>query len=202
MHCGNDALEFFRAGGTLRAFSLSAAATMMQTTAVTGPESHSLQRLHWRSEPPASGMPRQWLQDTGSLTAKLQSFTGGQLKVRVLAEGRCRAAPGHPRPPGSRTRRQLPGLYWQREVVLHAGATNLIRAVTLVPLPQQRLIRRLRLLGSKPLGAFLFAQPGLQRLQMDFAALDWGLARRSWFRIGRDEIVLVEVFLNSLLEQL
>ncbi|MCH8551590.1 MAG: chorismate lyase [Natronospirillum sp.] len=156
-------------------------------------------RIDWQAAPPDNGVARDWLTDTGSLTAKLLSLSGGDFRVDVLREGRFFGAVGRPVPQPSVARGAGHGLYWQREVLLCGRNEGWVRALTLVPVRHQALIRRLRRLGRQPLGAFLFAQAELQRVTMDFATLDWGLARRSWFRLGTQEIILIEVFLDDFL---
>lgn len=156
-------------------------------------------RIDWQATPPGNTGARAWLTDTGSLTAKLLHLSGNEFHVNVLREGRSFSAVGRPVPQPSTLRGNGHGLYWQREVLLCGRQTGWVRALTLVPVRHQALIRRLRRLGRQPLGAFLFAQPELQRVTMDFAALDWGLARRSWFRLGTQEIILIEVFLDDFL---
>lgn len=77
-----------------------------------------------------------------------------------------------------------------------------MRACTLVPVRYQQLNQRLRRLGNRPLGAFLFSRPGLTRMGFDFASLPEGQARRSWFRIGHQQIILIELFLDEFLDTL
>lgn len=153
----------------------------------------------WQSRAPGCAREVDWLTDTGSLTAKLMAVSEGAFSVRVLRQGRLNGATGAPVPTGSRLRGIGRGLFWQREVLLCGHNAGWVRALTLVPARYQRLSRRLRQLGDRPLGAFLFAQTDLERLSMDYARLDWGLARRSWFRVGGQEIILVEVFLDEFL---
>jgi len=140
-----------------------------------------------------------WLLDTESLTRKLKVHSQGRFDVQVLAEQRRFTSPGKPLPRGAID----PGrLFWQRDVVLRGRGEPWVQARTLVPARYQRLTRRLRLLGNSPLGAFLFARPGLTRMSFDFASLPEGEARRSWFRVGSQQIILIELFLHEFLDTL
>jgi len=114
-----------------------------------------------------------------------------------------------------------------REVILYCGHTPVIFARTVIPIktltgPQ----RQLSYLGNRPLGEFLFAQPGLQRDTMEVAVLKnghqlfdsavsnmsdksfpaaekrmpdniWG--RRSIFRLRSKPLLVAEVFLPDIL---
>lgn len=158
--------------------------------------------LNWQVRPQTNDskvLP--WLLDTGSLTHKLVTRAGDGFSIRRVAEGRQFNSPGRPVPATS-PRRTPHSLYWHREVVLQGHGQPWVHALTLIPVRHRALVMRLRQLGDNPLGGFLFRQPGLQRLRMDFATMPRGQARRSWFRIDRQDIILVEVFLNEFLDTL
>ncbi|MFY0663540.1 MAG: chorismate lyase [Natronospirillum sp.] len=140
---------------------------------------------------------REWLTDPGSLTEKLVAVSTGDFRVAVHAQQRHWTSPGRPSPT-----HHGHDLYWCRDVTLHGLGQPWVHARTLVPAREQRLLQRLRRLGTRPLGAFLFSQPGLQRLRMDYARLKVGVARRSWFTLGHQEIILVEVFLPDFFDHL
>lgn len=156
-----------------------------------------LHALTWSTRLPLSTVERAWLTDPGSLTEKLVSASGGDFRVALHAQERRWTSPGTPSPT-----HHGHDLYWCRDVTLYGTGQPWVQARTLVPAREQRLLRRLRQLGTRPLGAFLFRQPGLQRLRMDYARLPEGVARRSWFTLGHQEIILVEVFLPSFFDQL
>lgn len=158
--------------------------------------------LKWRAQPQTKRravLP--WLLDTGSLTNKLIARAGDEFAILRIAEGRQFNSPGRPVPAMSADR-AAHNLYWHREVLLQGHGRPWVHALTLIPVRHRALVMRLRQLGDNPLGGFLFRQPGLQRLRMDFAAMPHGQARRSWFRIDRQDIILVEVFLNEFLDTL
>jgi chorismate--pyruvate lyase len=105
-----------------------------------------------------------------------------------------------------------------REVRLMCGDTPWVFARTVIPVrslrgAQRRLIR----LGSKPLGAALFADPGLRRGEVEVARMSpgeqlfaravgsatsskavWG--RRSVFWLQGKPLLVSEIFLPALLE--
>ena len=105
-----------------------------------------------------------------------------------------------------------------REVLLYCDESPLIYARTIIPM--QTLTgdqRQLGELGNRPLGEFLFSQPGLERDIMEIAALRQGhqlfdsaithiaakpteiWARRSVFRLEHKPLLVAEVFLPELL---
>ena len=104
------------------------------------------------------------------------------------------------------------------EVLLYCHESPLIYARTIIP--AQTLTgeqRELGELGDRPLGEFLFSQPGLKRDVMEVAALRQGhqlfdsasahisvkaqeiWARRSVFRLEHKPLLVAEVFLPELL---
>lgn len=152
--------------------------------------------LYWQSVPPVTGPARHWLTDRGSLTRKLVAQSGGAFAVRVQHEGVSFCSPG----PGLLPLKH--GLYWQREVILLGRGEPWVRALTLVPARNQLLRARLRLLGTRPLGGFLFSRHDLRRERMDYAISADGVARRTHFTIGQQPIVLIELLLQPFLDQI
>lgn len=106
-----------------------------------------------------------------------------------------------------------------RQVQLLCDETPCVYARTIIPVTTLTgRQRRLGFLGDKPLGAFLFADPGMQRGEVElaricagqsmFAQATTGLAtvpediwgRRSVFRVGGKPLLVTEVFLPDLPE--
>ncbi len=157
---------------------------------------------HWRS----------WLLDERSLTAKLQTRSGGQLQVEVLAQYR-----GRPRLSEARLLR-LPPLRQciVREVLLKGpGNVPWVFARSLFPLTSLTgRLRHLTRLANRPLGAYLFSHAQLERSPIQVAALPpgecdsapepvrnqplWG--RRSVFYLYNKPLLVSEIFLPALLE--
>lgn len=145
-----------------------------------------------------------WLKDPGSLTARLLVASGGDFHVRLV-----------------RLVRERPTRAEARELGLHAGESALVREVVLVGrgedwvvarsvIPRRTLTgrnRRLASLGERPLGAFLFRDPTLERRAVRVVALPalapgaavraWG--RRSMFVLHGQPLLVAEYFLPALL---
>lgn len=136
---------------------------------------------------------KNWLQDKGSLTRRLQSL--GEFSVRVLHQGYGLASAMECHDLGLPYGRSV----WSREVELYISTDVMVLARTVVPL-NSWLARRCGLtrLGNRSLGTFLFNQPSLQRpvLRMFQWRTDtrqqW--ARRSVFTIQGQPLLLTEAF--------
>lgn len=144
---------------------------------------------------------RDWLAESGSLTARLQALAG-PIRVQVLYQDWGRPFLSEifrlKLPRGRRV--------WIREVVLEASGKQLLLARTVAPAatlagPGVRFIR----LGTRPLGELLFSRSDVKRVSMDWTCLDpvrqlgfpaqrapWG--RRTLYRIGPDLPLLVSEF--------
>lgn len=168
-------------------------------------------RRWWRIDIP-DGL-RDWLLDSSSLTDQLRRACCGKFRVRVLGE-----AWQKPR----RDERQLlhmrdyhVGLI--RQVLLLCDGKPCVFARTVIPAATLTgRQRRLGFLGSKPLGAFLFADPGMKRGAVELARIRPGQAmfaqatsgletvpgdiwgRRSVFHVGGKPLLVSEVFLPGL----
>lgn len=153
---------------------------------------------------------RSWLLDAGSLTDRLKAACPGCFRVRVLGER-------WQRPRLDETRLlEMPRstVAWIREVHLLCEGRPWVFARTVVPVTtltgrQRRLAR----LGDRPLGAFLFADPGMSRGAVELAPLVGGQSmfadavagssqtpaeiwgRRSVFRVGGKPLLVTEIFL-------
>lgn len=145
---------------------------------------------------------RDWLFDSGSLTARLKTLSEGKFAVEVVDESwlilpelRFRSRFG-PVAPEHR--------FWSRRVVLLGNGVPWIFANTLIPTHSldgdlEQIIR----LGTRPLGEYLFSQPELSRSEIEvkeIAEESWG--RRSWFFLNAKPVLVAEYFLPSLLRQI
>jgi len=156
---------------------------------------------------------RDWLLDAGSLTDRLRKTCRGCFGVRVIDEGWQRPRRDEARMLGMRRAT----LGWVRQVQLLCDGVPWVFARTVIPLrtlsgTQRQLIH----LGERPLGAFLFADPGMQRAAVEVACIGAGRAmfaeataglavrpdeiwgRRSVFRVGGKPLLVTEVFLPAL----
>jgi chorismate--pyruvate lyase len=154
-----------------------------------------------------------WLADTGSLTTRLLAACHGEFRVRVLGQGWGRALTSERRLLGlSRS-----GLALIREVELQCEEEAWVFARTVIPAASLKgPARRLTLLGDRPLGAVLFADPATQRGRTEVARFDtrhalyqdavghrelsaaslWG--RRTLFTFQGKPLLVNELFLPDL----
>jgi chorismate--pyruvate lyase len=153
-----------------------------------------------------------WLLDAGSLTDRLKRSCPGCFSVHVLDEGWQR-----PRLDEAQVL-NMPAstVGWVRQVQLLCDGKPWVFARTIIPastLTGEQ--RKLTHLGNRPLGAFLFADPGMQRGPVELACIVpgqsmfscatgnlerlpeqiWG--RRSVFRVGGKPLLVTEVFLPA-----
>ncbi len=137
-----------------------------------------------------------WLRDRGSLTARLQAR--GRFSVGLLRQHLARPTADEAAPLGLRlgVRARV------REVVLRVDGIPVVFAHTVLPCrPRGPLTRWLARLGTRSLGAMLFAHPGFARGPLHSRAIAtlgctartlW--ARRSRFVFGRQSVLVTEVF--------
>ena len=150
---------------------------------------------------------RDWLSDTGSLTARLLEASKGDLRVSLLQQ--------HLEVPNF-SERQLLGLgdrrrAMVREVLLYGAGQPWVFARSILPLTTLTgRLRTLRQLSNQPLGELLFKDPTMHRDSVQFANFDssnkmlashtpktdksiWG--RRSVFWLDKKPLLVAEVFL-------
>lgn len=155
-----------------------------------------------------------WLFDEKSLTRRLQQCCEGRFSVQVLSE-----EVRQPQPSEAKCL-DMSGRRWARirQVVLLCDQTPWVVARTIIPLSTlQGRLRQLRYLKNRPLGAFLFSHPDLQRGDIEVTQLSyatpplnllpqnensqierpWG--RRSLFRLQGRPVLVSEIFLQPLL---
>ncbi len=143
---------------------------------------------------------RTWLDEPGSLTARLIQRAQGQFRVQVLSEGWA-----HP----TREERLCLGISareyaWIREVMLIGNGEHWVQARSI--LPRSSLVgvgRRLTRLGNRSLGGLLFRDPALLRGDIASACLTLGggpvWARRSKLMLHGHPVLVAEAFLPALL---
>ena len=168
--------------------------------------------------PVRAGPLRGWLVDQGSLTARLLALCNHDLEVQILSQRWGRADLSESRALGLAPRERV----MIREVILRGAGRDWVYARSV--LPQRALsgrLRCLRNLDNRPLGAWLFRQPGLRRgpLQLSrFAVGDARLqavapvlrksvdmplmGRRSVFYLDDKALLVGEVFLPDFLERI
>jgi chorismate--pyruvate lyase len=175
----------------------------------------SRQDFHWKTHPALAGAPlalHPWLIDTGSLTARIVARCN-EFEVRVLREVRAQPLLDE---------RQLIGLpakrhAWVREVLLVADGVPVVFAHSiLAPRDLRGAWHMAQAIGTQPLGAALFADPGIARGPLFSACLSashplhrhavaalaeplptlWG--RRSRFSRRKRPLLVTEVFLPGI----
>jgi chorismate--pyruvate lyase len=157
---------------------------------------------------------RDWLEDSGSLTRRLQDLCAG-FNVQLLASSRARPQLNEARAMGLRANHYA----MVRHVYLRCANMPIVFARTVIP--DSTLTgaeRRLAHLGNKPLGAVLFADPHMQRSEVEMARLTaghslfeiatsglpkkpshiWG--RRSLFWLSDKPLLVNEIFLPALMK--
>lgn len=152
-----------------------------------------------------------WLQDAGSLTARLIAQSRGEFRVEVLFQGFGQIRLDERRALTFNKRRlNKHHATLIREVILYGNNQPWVFARSLLPLSSLTgRLRQLRKTSRKPLGAFLFKQPKLQRSPIEVAKINhnhhylpeylhknqtvWG--RRSVFYVDQKPLLVSEVFL-------
>lgn len=180
------------------------------------PETHSLKATRWQPHRqfPRRAIPDElagWLLDTASLTQRLLQLCAGQFSVRLLSQVWGRAQHDEARALGMRPE----GRAMIRQVQLLCGNRPWVYARTVIPATSMRgRLQRLAQLGNRPLGAMLFADPGMRRGMVELARITPGQAlfaaalphpdrrpsaaiwgRRSVFRIADKPLLVSEIFL-------
>lgn len=174
-------------------------------------------RVRWQLKPTGSGPLRAWMIDKGSLTKRLQKHAAQaqqQFSVKLLRQCKAQALGDENKPLGLRAQ-QYANI---RDVSLCVGQTPVVFAHSVLPLSSLRgAWLGLRVLGNKPLGGALFANPCVVRTPIlykklqphhalyktiirslpDVLAPVW--ARRSIFSLHGTSIMVTEVFLPSLI---
>ena len=154
-----------------------------------------------------------WLLDQGSLTARLVARCEGRFHVRVMSQSWQRPLRNEAQRLGIKPHR----LALIREVILYCDSTPWVFARTVIPhktlTGKQKFLAHL---GSRPLGAVLFADPHMRRDEIEVTCLHagermyqdavavlaqapecvWG--RRSVFYLNNKPLLVNEIFLPDI----
>jgi chorismate--pyruvate lyase len=157
-----------------------------------------------------------WLCDQGSLTQRLVDLCGDHFSVRVLSQQWLRPTKDEARLLKIPARQ----IVLLRQVQLLCEQQVLVYARSVIPLHTLRgPTRRLKYLGNKPLGGYLFANPSLRRQQQQLLAVTrnnplfatvlsgssqdcscvW--SRRSLFTLDAKSLLVSEYFLPALFQK-
>ena len=158
--------------------------------------------------PPADPALRAWLSEPGLLTERLRACCDGEPGLAVVAESEAPLAQAD-----AALLAASGSCAFVREIELTCDGRPWVFAQTLVPLATLARHGWLANLGRTALGERLAAVPGIERGPLEFARLVPGdrlyrralrerreappglWARRSWFAIGGDRLLVQEVFL-------
>ena len=160
---------------------------------------------------PAEMVP--WLYDQGSLTKRIQGACNKKFRVEVLSQSWQRPMLNEALRMGAHAESHA----LIREVLLYCGDTPWVFARTVIPRKSLTGPRRfLGKLGTKPLGAVLFADPHTKRDELEIANIKqgqrmyecatrnmeikpaeiWG--RRSVFYLQKKPLLVNEIFLPAI----
>ncbi|HZD19475.1 MAG TPA: chorismate lyase [Burkholderiales bacterium] len=158
--------------------------------------------------PPVAPPAASWLAEPGLLTDRLRACCSGKQGLTVVAEREA------PLAAAESALLQAPGsAAFVREIELTCDGRPWVFAQTLIPLATLARHGWLSTLGDAALGERLAAVPGIQRGPLEFARLRPGIAlfhralresatppaelwaRRSWFAIDGNRLLVQEVFL-------
>jgi len=162
---------------------------------------------------PAKYLP--WLLDPASLTERIIHHCPRRFRVQLLSQARVRPLRNEAMALGMRFGSRAV----VRQVQLVCGDTPWVCARTIIPpFTLARQSRRFSGLGTRSLGALLFADPSMERGEVEVARLTpserlyhlitrdlrekpeviWG--RRSLFRLGGKPLLVCEFFLPDIAE--
>ncbi|WP_048305469.1 chorismate lyase [Halomonas sp. PR-M31] len=157
----------------------------------------------WR--PAMSSAWWHWIASTDSLTRRLTEAANGEFNVRLLVQRLDRPR----RDEALALNIPFAQWVWRREVALCAGGRPWVVARSVAPLSALQG-QRLRQLGERSLGSWLFRQPDLERGPIEVTSRPapfhsaapgpWG--RRSLFRHGRFKVLVQEFFLARMADDL
>jgi len=158
--------------------------------------------------PPAPAAAAAWLREPGLLTERLRACCAGETGLVVVSEGEAPLAADD-----AALLRAPVASAFVREIELTCNGRPWVFAQTLVPLATLARQRWLASLGRAALGERLASVPGLERGPLEFTRLVAGdrlhrralrerqdppaalWARRSWFAIEGDRLLVQEIFL-------
>lgn len=149
-----------------------------------------------------------WLSEPGLLTERLRACCGGQPGLSVISEAEAPLAEHD-----AAVLQASGSAAFVREIELTCDGRPWVFAQTLIPQATLARQRWLSSLGRAALGERLAAVPGIERGPLEFTRLvagdrlyhralrersdppPWLWARRSWFAIAGDRLLVQEVFL-------
>ena len=151
-------------------------------------------KFKWRVFDPEEKIPEhvsRWLLDGQSLTYKLKEKYK-DFRVNVLSQEQNSPYECELKLLGSLTNLAI----IVREVELLGSQGPVVNARSLIPLTDDT--KDILKIGSRPLGEILFNDPEIKRGHLEVGSFNNSWARRSTFTIGKTNLLVTEIFLESL----
>ena len=151
-------------------------------------------KFNWRIFDPQEQIPAHvsiWLLDNKSLTYKLKEKYK-DFKVNVISQKQNNPYECELELLGSSKKQTI----IVREVELLGHQQPVVNARSLIPLTEDT--RDILTIGSRPLGEILFDDPEIKRGHLEVGSFKDSWARRSTFTIGKTNLLVTEIFLESL----
>ena len=151
-------------------------------------------KFEWRVFDPEEKIPEhvsRWLLDGQSLTYKLKEKYN-DFRVNVLSQEQNSPYERELKLLGSLTNLAI----IVREVELLGSQRPVVNARSLIPLTNDTI--DILKIGSRPLGEILFNDPEIKRGHLEVGSFNNSWARRSTFTIGKTNLLVTEIFLESL----
>jgi len=151
-------------------------------------------KFKWRVFDPKENIPEhvsRWLLDNQSLTHKLKEKYN-DFRVNVLSQEQNSPYECELKLLGSKTNLKI----IVREVELIGSETPVVNARSLIPLTDDT--KDILKIGSRPLGEILFNDPEIKRGHLEVGSFNNSWARRSTFTISKTNLLVTEIFLESL----
>jgi chorismate--pyruvate lyase len=152
------------------------------------------EKFNWRVFDPKEQIPAFvsiWLLDSKSLTQKLKDKYA-DFEVNVILQEQNSPFECELELVGSSKNQTI----IVREVELLGHKEPVVNARSLIPLTEDT--EDILTIGSRPLGEILFNDPEIRRGHLEVGSNEKSWARRSTFTIGKTNLLVTEIFLESL----
>ena len=151
-------------------------------------------KFNWRIFDPSEQIPSYvsiWLLDSTSLTQKLKEKYE-DFEVNVISQNESVPYKCENQLLNSPENKEI----IVREVELLGNQKPVVNARSLIPMTEDTI--DILKIGSRPLGEILFDDPKIERGHLEVGSFQNSWARRSTFTIGKTNLLVTEIFLESL----
>ena len=151
-------------------------------------------KFNWRIFDPKEKIPKYvsiWLLDSKSLTYKLKQKYE-DFEVNLISQKENLPYQCEYELLGSAKNQRI----IVREVELFGNQKAVVNARSLIPLTDDT--KDILKIGSRPLGEILFDDPKIKRGHLEVGNYENSWARRSTFTVGKTNLLVTEIFLESL----